>query len=176
MKPPLRLPRSATLSPRRGVVDLMGALEVAGVAPDAPLLVGGGHDPATASLRLAPHLTRHQLEARVTRRADALSSQVRPGVAHPLGLRPDAEGVVELLAMWRLGAVPAPLNPKLTEAERAAARAGEARGRAEHALGQTTAHRDALQAQLAELRSSRAYRLAERLSRIRRRLMGDSLQ
>jgi len=69
-----------------------------------------------------------------------------------------------------------PAAQRLTEAERAAARAGEARGRAEHALGQTTAHRDALQAQLAELRSSRAYRLAERLSRIRRRLMGDSLQ
>jgi len=121
MKPPLRLPRSATLSPRRGVVDLMGALEVAGVAPDAPLLVEGGNDPVTASLHLGPLLTRHQLEARVTRRADALSSGVGPGAIHPLVLRPDAEGVVELLAIWRLGAVPAPLNPKLTEAERAAA-------------------------------------------------------
>ena len=41
----------------------------------------------------------------------------------PLVVDPDADGVVELLAWWRLGAIPAPLNPRLTEAELEIARA-----------------------------------------------------
>lgn len=45
----------------------------------------------------------------------------RAGSIVPLVVEPDAQGIVELLALWRLGAVPAPLNPRSTERERAEA-------------------------------------------------------
>lgn len=44
-----------------------------------------------------------------------------PGVLHPVVLETDAEGIVTLLAAWRIGAIPVPLHPRLTEAERGAA-------------------------------------------------------
>jgi o-succinylbenzoate---CoA ligase len=64
-----------------------------------------------------------ELEARVSARAEQLRGSVRsPGSLHPLVVDADTDGVVELLAAWRAGLVPAPLNARLTEAERARAR------------------------------------------------------
>jgi O-succinylbenzoic acid--CoA ligase len=45
-----------------------------------------------------------------------------PGTVVPLVLDADAEGVLTLLALWRVGATPAPLSSRLTEPERDAAR------------------------------------------------------
>ena len=45
-----------------------------------------------------------------------------PGAVVPVVLDADAEGVVRLLALWRVGATPAPLSARLTEAEMDAAR------------------------------------------------------
>lgn len=63
-----------------------------------------------------------QLSEAVDARAAALADRgVAPGVVHPVTLEADGEGILTLLALWRAGAVPAPLNPRLTEVERAAA-------------------------------------------------------
>lgn len=57
---------------------------------------------------------------------------VRPGAAPtalaPTVVAPEVASIVELLALWRAGAVPAPLNARLTEAERDRARAGLSTG------------------------------------------------
>lgn len=66
-----------------------------------------------------------ELDGEVTRRAEALRREgATAGRIVPVTLSPDEEGVLTLLSLWRAGAVVAPLNSKLTEAERAAARAG----------------------------------------------------
>lgn len=63
------------------------------------------------------------LETLVDRRAEELlSAGLEPGAVHPLIVEADRTGVVELLALWRMGAVPAPLNPRLTDDERSLAR------------------------------------------------------
>jgi len=70
-----------------------------------------------------------ELCADVDRKAAALAlTGVRPGNVHAVPVEPDADGILTLLALWRLGATPAPLNPRLTETERAQALAalGEA--------------------------------------------------
>ena len=60
-----------------------------------------------------------ELSADVDRRAAELSLDgVGPGKVHPVTLEPDARGIRTLLAVWRLGATAAPLNPRLTGAER----------------------------------------------------------
>jgi o-succinylbenzoate---CoA ligase len=60
-----------------------------------------------------------ELSADVDRRAAELSREgVAPGTVHPVTLEPDAHGIRTLLAVWRLGATAAPLNPRLTESER----------------------------------------------------------
>ncbi len=64
--------------------------------------------------------TYRELDAAVAQRAASLSGAAR-GAPVPLVLEPDAEGVLALLAHWRAGLVPAPLNPRLTDAERKAA-------------------------------------------------------
>lgn len=46
-----------------------------------------------------------------------------PGDIVPIMARPTLDVVVDLLAVWRLGTVPVPLNPRLTDAEAEAARA-----------------------------------------------------
>jgi O-succinylbenzoic acid--CoA ligase len=64
------------------------------------------------------------LSMRVDERAadlDALGHG--PGAVVPVVLDADAEGVVTLLALWRVGATPAPLSARLTEPEKDRARA-----------------------------------------------------
>jgi len=64
---------------------------------------------------------RAELERAVDERAEARRRLHRPGAIVPSVIDADAAGVIELLALWRLGATPAPLNRLLTERERGAA-------------------------------------------------------
>ena len=67
--------------------------------------------------------TYRELDLAVEGRADALrASGCVAGQVLPLVVDADADSVIELLALWRIGATPAPLNAKLTEPEREAAR------------------------------------------------------
>jgi O-succinylbenzoic acid--CoA ligase len=65
--------------------------------------------------------TRDELERAVDARAEELRRTHEPGAVVPSVIDADAAGVIELLALWRIGATPAPLNRLLTETERAAA-------------------------------------------------------
>ena len=66
--------------------------------------------------------TYRELDEAVERRAVALSSRgVTPGRVVPLVVRQDAESVIDLLAHWRAGVTPAPLNSRLSPFEREAA-------------------------------------------------------
>jgi o-succinylbenzoate---CoA ligase len=68
--------------------------------------------------------TQRDLAARVDERAADLDAVGHgPGDVVPVALDADAEGLVTLLALWRVGATPAPLSMRLTEGERDAARA-----------------------------------------------------
>lgn len=94
----------------------MSPLDVAAAArerrdPDGLAVVGAGGS-----------LGRAELDAAVTARAEELrAGGVAEGSLHPVVLDADLDGVLTLLALWRLGAVPAPLNARLTEREREAA-------------------------------------------------------
>ena len=62
--------------------------------------------------------TRADLERDVDRRSRVLRDS---GAAHtvvPCVIEPDTDGVIELLALWRVGSTPAPLSPSLTAGER----------------------------------------------------------
>ena len=64
-----------------------------------------------------------ELAARVDERAADLDAVGHgPGEVVPVVLDADLEGIVTLLALWRVGATPAPLSSRLTETERDAAR------------------------------------------------------
>jgi len=65
--------------------------------------------------------TRAELERAVDERAEDLRRAHEPRAIVPSVIDADAVGVIELLALWRIGETPAPLNPLLTETERAAA-------------------------------------------------------
>jgi O-succinylbenzoic acid--CoA ligase len=95
----------------------MSVLDVVAVACD-------GRDPAEPVLFLPGAVrTRGEVLDAVRARAEALRSEgVTSGALVPLVLESDEPGVVTLLAAWHLGAVPAPLHPRLTELERARAR------------------------------------------------------
>jgi O-succinylbenzoic acid--CoA ligase len=68
--------------------------------------------------------THRELAARVDERAADLDGVGHgPGEVVPVALDADAEGLVTLLALWRVGATPAPLSMRLTEAEHDTARA-----------------------------------------------------
>lgn len=56
------------------------------------------------------------------RASELLTEGVRPGALVPLVLDADEPGIVTLLALWRVGATPAPLNARLTAHELEAAR------------------------------------------------------
>lgn len=64
-----------------------------------------------------------ELNERVEARAADLDAVGHgPGEVMPVVLDADLEGLVDLLAIWRVGATPAPLSSRLTEPEREAAR------------------------------------------------------
>jgi O-succinylbenzoic acid--CoA ligase len=90
-------------------VDVLGE---AGGEPDAPALVTTSRVWTYASLSEAVDARAHELR----------EGGVTPGALVPLVVEPDAEGVLSLLALWRIGAVPLPLNGRSTAAERDAAR------------------------------------------------------
>ena len=78
-----------------------------------------------------------ELDGAVDGRARSLAKQgIDAGAVVAVTLQPDASAVIEMLALWRLRATAAPLNPKLTEVERAAAEAtlGNALGGAQAIL------------------------------------------
>jgi O-succinylbenzoic acid--CoA ligase len=90
------------------IVDL---LDDAAGAPDAVVLVTPERT-----------WTHEQVDLAVSERADGLRAEgMRAGTIVPLTVDADIETVLRLLAVWRVGATPAPLNSKLTEAERSAA-------------------------------------------------------
>ncbi len=90
------------------VIDL---LDGAGGARDTLALVGDDASWTYADLDLAVH-----------ERAESLRSEgVVGGHTVPLTMDATPDAVVLLLALWRLGATPAPLNSKLTKTERDAA-------------------------------------------------------
>ncbi|HSG46529.1 MAG TPA: AMP-binding protein [Longimicrobiales bacterium] len=80
------------------------------VPPEKPVLVSGHRA-----------WTREELASQVRSRAREVTAELPPGSIRPLTLHPDEGGVVELLATWVAGGVPAPLSPQLTPAERGAA-------------------------------------------------------
>ncbi|MFI4881292.1 MAG: hypothetical protein ACIAQU_01780, partial [Phycisphaerales bacterium JB064] len=65
-----------------------------------------------------------------------------------------------------------PMPQQLSDAERSVIAAHKARQVAEQAADLAHRERDDARGELAEIRASRAYKLAERLSRLRRRLLG----
>lgn len=80
--------------------------------------------PAALAL-ITPHgsYTYESLGRRVDERvAELVNAGMGPADVVPFPAEPDEHGVVELLALWRLGAVPVPLNTALTGREREAAR------------------------------------------------------
>ena len=84
---------------------------------------GRRDDPAVLTPRR--RMTFQALDALVSERTGVLAEEgVEPGTLRPLRVTASMESAVELLALWRAGAVPVPLNAALTEREDA-----EARGR-----------------------------------------------
>ncbi|MDZ7778896.1 MAG: AMP-binding protein [Gemmatimonadota bacterium] len=84
----------------------------------------GGRDGDRVALHAPPGvLTDRELDRKVSRRAEALrEGGLEPGTVHPVVLDTTVDGIVTLLALWRTGVIPAPLNPRLTAAERDEAR------------------------------------------------------
>ena len=64
---------------------------------------------------------RDDVERAVDERARKLRAMHGAGAIVPLTVDADYTGVIELLALWRIGATPAPLSPALTAPERATA-------------------------------------------------------
>lgn len=83
-----------------------------------------GHADAVAIVSGSAVLSYAELSHHVDLRAAELVQESPQRGASILEARATVAGVVDLLAMWRLGMVPAPLNTRLTPGERAAAKAG----------------------------------------------------
>ncbi len=97
------------MSSDMGVVDFL--VESAARTPEAPALSSPEET-----------WTYARLDARVERGAEELrAGGARAGGVVPTVLDATPEGITTILALWRVGATPAPLNPSLTRAERAAA-------------------------------------------------------
>lgn len=100
-----------------GVVDLLQAARDGGADSEAVAVVarpvGGAHGPPGATV-----YTLAGLDHAVGERARSLAdSGITAGRIVPLRMESDEEGVLTLLALWRLGVTPAPLNPRLTDRE-----------------------------------------------------------
>ena len=92
--------------------DLLGVARQCGADPESLTLITRQTSYTLAGLEVA-----------VDERVEALRGEgAQPGYVHAFVVEPDEEGVLTLLALWRLGASPAPLNPRLTEREVAGAR------------------------------------------------------
>ncbi len=92
-----------------GVVDVLAASPA---SSGDPALMGEGRA-----------LSYGELGERVDARRSALVADgVEPSHAVPTAAETSVDGIVELLAFWRLGAVPVPLNARWTPAERETAR------------------------------------------------------
>lgn len=98
--------------------DLFAAMRERGADPDRLALVTRGTSHTVAGLEVEAHQYAERLR----------SEGARPGRIHPFVVEPDEEGVLTLLGLWLLGAIPAPLNPRLTDVERDRAEA-DLRGR-----------------------------------------------
>jgi O-succinylbenzoic acid--CoA ligase len=81
-----------------------------------PLRESAGRPDAIALVDGEDAWTFAELDARVRESVDAMGPRPE-GVVVPVVVEPDAAGVVELLALWRAGAVPVPLNARLSAAE-----------------------------------------------------------
>jgi O-succinylbenzoic acid--CoA ligase len=91
------------------VVDLLAVARERGLDPEATILVT---DPTSFTLAGLERGVDHDYVPTLRARG------ARAGRIFPVVVEPDEEGVLTLLALWRLGAVPAPLNPRLTGPER----------------------------------------------------------
>ena len=88
------------------------------------LRAGLGRPDQRAVVSAEERLTFAELDVLVDRRAAEISEgPTKDGWVVPIVLETDVQGVVELFALWRAGRVPAPLNPRLSVPERAAAEA-----------------------------------------------------
>jgi O-succinylbenzoic acid--CoA ligase len=100
---------------------LVDLLDEAAGAPDAIALVSDEH-----------RWTYAELDRAVTERADTMRAEgLQRGHIVPISVDATAEAVIQLLALWRAGVTPAPLNSRLTEPERDAATAALAGGPSE---------------------------------------------
>lgn len=107
-------------------VDLLDAAVARSVDPDGVALLALSD---AADRSSGTSFTLKEAQRRVERRAGVLAGElkrqgVRPGTVHPIVLDTTLEDITTLLALWHLGVVPAPLNPRLAEREREEARRG----------------------------------------------------
>ena len=83
------------------------------------LTASAGRSTATALIAPERRWSYAELAAAVDERAEALRARgVRPGSTNPLVVEADADSVLTLLALWRIGAIAAPLSARTTERER----------------------------------------------------------
>jgi o-succinylbenzoate---CoA ligase len=87
-----------------------------------PLRASAGRPETIALVDGGQAWTFAELDERVQARVESMERTVSGAVA-PVFIEPDAAGIVELLALWRAGSVPVPLNARLSDPELDRARA-----------------------------------------------------
>lgn len=95
-----------------GVADVLaeaGTAYSTGTVP-SPVVVGPGEEEPWDFAALVRAVDAHVASMR--------GAGAPPGTIRPVVVPPDRRGIVEVLASWRAGLTPAPLNPKLTPVER----------------------------------------------------------
>ncbi|MBT7124065.1 MAG: AMP-binding protein, partial [Gemmatimonadales bacterium] len=91
--------------------DVLQAVLDRGADPESLALVSPDTGWTLAGLQVAVH-----------QKAAELKELIEQGQVYPLIVHQDVDSVIDMLALWQLGVTPAPLNPKLTQAELAAAK------------------------------------------------------